>query len=454
MIKKILNSMVDKFRRSESLRKILYTIGVIVIYKLLSHIPLPLLDVSLISQNTTETSNIFQMFLGGGTERFSILSLGIMPYLTATILTQLLTSNSTGADFFRALKNDQNTGITQLNKWTKYFTLIIALLHGTYNIWNLSIMKIYGINIVAGNSTMFFILGIPIVIAGALISIWLSNLISKNGISNGTNVIIFMNIISEASGSIVNTFRKLFEKQIPLQYFLILALFIITLSIIVIFVDRTYYKLRIYNLGSEYINKHDNLKIKLNNSGVMPIIIASYLSHIPQILEMLLRNNGVLSNNFTYFLSFISINTPIYFIVISLLIVFSTINHSEISVDPKDISRQLQEYNIVVMDEQNIRPGLDTEKYIRSIISYIPVVLFTLFVFIGSQIFSLLFNTALGEHFIDISGASILLAVNTATAIFNTAFVKDHASIITQNQCDDFKEVEKQIEESYTITND
>ncbi len=418
MFKSLRKYIVNKWQTSDTLRKAVFTGLIICVYKMLSYIPLAFIDRQLVSRFVDNSVSQFNIFANSGIEKFSIVSLSIMPYISSSILMQLLSSNI-GSDAFRSLKNDNEQGATTIEMYTKYLTIVISLIHGGYTLWEIFYMKVGGLNLVNVNMFVFFFVNLFNIVTGSLICIWLSNLISKKGIGNGVNTIIFVNLINDSIRSNLDVIAAFKNGMMSLNQLLVSIGFIIFMFVFAIIVDNAAYKIKIHPLGIANNEQMKHLKIKLNSSGVMTVILANYISSIPTLIKTFLQKIGYLTSNIERVLAIVSPNTVGNLIFLTVILVFTSLNYSSVALDLKEMTKQLQENNVMVTPgDRDIRPGMQTYQYINSIINNWINAAMLIIIFIGSQVFSSILESEIGFPVIKINGLSILLAVSTAKSLF------------------------------------
>ena len=179
----------------------------IAIYRMTMLIVLPGIDFDIV-KGVANNSNILKtmnFFVGGGIDKCSILALNIMPYISATIVTQFLSSNN-GIDFFRNLKKDKEMGSAKLNLWTQVFTVLIALFNSVYFTGIIFLRSQSDVSPVYIDKYLFFLISIPTLVAGTMLVVWLANQISKFGIGQGTSVILFKKNISNTTGGKISIY--------------------------------------------------------------------------------------------------------------------------------------------------------------------------------------------------------------------------------------------------------
>ncbi len=407
-------------------KKIFLTIIILAIYKMVSMIILPGIDPKVITETAVEKSGFLQtlnVLAGGGIDKCSILAINIMPYITATILTQVLSSRTHGIEYFQNLKNNRELGSAKLNEYTQYFTVLIA---GVSAIFMLS--HIFGITYGSGVSAVFiskvrfFIVAIPILVAGCLFSVWISHQISKYGVGQGTSVLIFANIVSSFSGDMGKIYSMYKKGTLGGNNLLMILILFFTIFLIVIFVEGCSRPIPTIYPGLSGAKVEQSLPLKINNAGVIPPTFASIMVSIPSMLSGALQKLPIAFHTETIdkYISYFNQGGPFYYIFYSLLLFAVTISQTEAVFDPTEISRNLQENGAVIV---RVRPGLDTTRYLRSILNKLNFLagLYLIFICVISEFFCKNFNRTLGTNVLHLSGTSILIMVSVAQLIFKGA---------------------------------
>ncbi len=384
--------------------KLLFVVFILFIFRLLANVPIPGIDASRLGQflEQSQLLGVLNIFSGGGLSNLSLVMLGVGPYITASIILQVLTLVSPK---LKALYSEEGeAGKKKFTQYGRLLTVPLAALQGYSLIYLLSqqgvIDQLYGFALFSN---------IIILIAGALIAMWLGELISEYGIGNGVSMIIFAGIVASLPSSfsqIVSTFDT---TMIPLYIgFLAVAIVVIAGVIFITEAERLVpvtYARQVRGIGQ---SNASYLPIKLNQAGVIPIIFALSILVFPQILGGLLANsdNSTLAS-ISKTLSGFTQDNWLYAAVYFVLVFFFTYFYTAVTFDPKTISDNLQRNGAFV---SGIRPGQSTSEYIGGIISRVTTVgaLFLGVIAILPIITTNLSNT----QAISIGGTSLLIAVS------------------------------------------
>ena len=349
---------------SKDLRnKILFSIGILVLYRLIAHVPVPGVDISglkaLSSRN--ELLQMFSMLTGGSAENFSILLMGISPYINASVIMQLLTVI---VPKLENLSKEGEQGRRKINSYTRWLTLPLAFLqsYGMLILLNSQAQT----SIITDTQDLATVLPIMITLsAGTLLLVWLGEQISERGIGNGISLLIFASIISgipEMVGKGLFLAQEDQEKLIP---FVITVLLTIGLITIVILVTEAQRKIPLTYAGSGMRSKTQQafLPIKINQAGMIPIIFAVALISFPAIIGQFLTNaKSMWLRDFgTMLTSVFQPGTTAYLIAYFLFVVAFTFFYVSITFNPIQVAENIQKRGGYI---PGIRPGTQTSDYL------------------------------------------------------------------------------------------
>lgn len=347
--------------------KILYTLGLLFIYRLGTFVILPGIDPNQLSQLSESGGSglfgIFNMFAGGAFSRASVFALGIMPYISASIVMQLLTI---AVPYFQKMQKEGESGRKKINQITRYGTVFVTLLQSFAYVKYLQFLTGNSILI---NPILFYVSTMTILTAGTIFVMWLGERIQESGIGNGTSLIIMSGIIATLPGAL---YQEVSMKlggsgagllMLIIEFLALAAIVIATIALIqaVRKVPVTYAKKIV---GDTPVGEKSFLPLKVNIAGVMPIIFAQAFLFIPATLIQLFPNliderMGQKLSDFT--------SLP-YTILMFFLVVLFTYFYTALIVNPTQISDDLKRNNGFI---PGVKPGVDTTEYIDSITSKI-----------------------------------------------------------------------------------
>lgn len=350
-------------------KRILMTFLLLAVYRIGIHVPVPGVDGSALAAFFSQAKNtlfgLFDMFSGGGLNRLSIFALGIMPYISASIILQLLTA--VVPELQRLSKEEGAAGRKKITQYTRYLTVVITL--------------IQGIGIAIGLENMTSPTGSPIVYqagwafrlttmitltAGTVFLMWLGEQITEFGIGNGISLIIFAGIIAGLPAALVNSFRLISTGEVTLFKVLFVLLIMVGVLVGIVYVERAMRKIPIQYakrmVGRKlYGGQTSHLPLRLNTAGVIPPIFASSILMFPATVSNF-SNVEWVKRIASYFLP----NTILYSIIYVGLIVFFCYFYTAIIFDPKDIAENLKNHGGFI---PGIRPGQKTKEYIDKVLA-------------------------------------------------------------------------------------
>jgi preprotein translocase subunit SecY len=345
----------------EDLRvKILNTIGFLIIFRLGSYIPLPGVDPNLLSGNQGGLFDLLNTFLGGSWSRASIFALGIMPYISASIVVQLLT---VAVPHFAKMQKEGDSGRKKLNQFTRVLTIAITAAQA-YSYLRVTINA----EAIIYPGLFFTVSSVIILIAGTMFCMWLGERITDKGIGNGISMLIMVGIVSRFPAAIYQEFDAKGMSGALLFLIELMALFFIVVGVIALTqatrrIPVQYAKQVVGN--KLYGGKRDFIPLKLNSAGVMPIIFAQALMFIPPLVAGLWKDSDIGAYVGSTFADFTSWQYNLLFA--SLIIIF-TFFYTAITVPSSDIADNLKRNGGFV---PGIKPGKQTSEFIDSILSRI-----------------------------------------------------------------------------------
>ncbi len=356
--------------------RLLFVLGALIVFRLGSHIPVPGIDpVVLAKLFETQKDGIlgmFNMFSGGALSRFTVFALGIMPYISASIIMQLLTVVSPQLE---QLKKEGENGRRQITKYTRYGTVFLAL----FQALGISIMlegqNVGGQALVFEPGLMFRMTTVVTLVSGTMFLMWLGEQITERGIGNGISIIIFSGIVAGLPHAIGGTLElaRTGAFSIPLVFFLFAATILVTAF--VVFVERGQRKITVNyakrQVGRKvYGGQTTHLPLKLNMAGVIPPIFASSIILFPATLAGWFGS----SDSMTWLKDLgatLSPGQPLYVILYAVAIVFFCFFYTALVFNPKETADNLKKSGAFV---PGIRPGEQTAKYIDRIMARLTLV--------------------------------------------------------------------------------
>lgn len=404
-MKKIITKLKQIWSIDDLRIRIINTLGLLLIYRIGSFITLPGIDPNelgnLAEQGSGGLFGLLNMFAGGAFSRASIFALGIMPYISASIIVQLLT---VAVPYFQRMQKEGEDGRNKMNQITRYLTIIVTALQSIAYLTNLQSevgTAIYNPGV------WFSITSVVIMIAGTMFVMWLGERITDKGLGNGISLIIMVGIISRFPGSLFSEIGFKFDgKGGGLVIFLVEMFALISvIAVVIMLVQGTRkipvnYAKRVQG-NRQFGGMRQYLPMKVNATGVMPIIFAQALMFIPITVAQFLSDSEV-----GYFLQVFSDNTSLaYNLTFALLIIVFTYFYTAITVNPTQIADDLKKNNGFI---PGIKPGKNTSDFIDNVMSRItlPGSLFLALVAIFPSIAIIL---GVNNQFADFFGGTSLL---------------------------------------------
>ena len=357
--------MSDTAQSHDLRNRIFFTLFILSIYRFGTFVPIPGIDPeqlqNMMQSNQKGLLGMFNVFAGGAVSRMAIFALGIMPYISSSIIVQLLTGVS---DYFKNLKSQGELGRQKITQITRYGTVLLATVQG----YGLSVGLESSANLVINPGIFFKITTVTTIVAGTMFLMWLGEQITQRGIGNGISLIIFSGIVAEIPRALVTTFELGRTGAIStLMIIFIFVLLVITIMFIV-FMERALRKILINypkrQMGNKiYGGDSSHLPLKINSAGVIPAIFASALLLLP----VTFSNFNVSQNDtFQTVISFFSQGQPLYMLLYASGIIFFTFFYTSITFNPTETAENLRKYGGFI---PGIRPGESTALYIENILT-------------------------------------------------------------------------------------
>jgi len=350
---------------SDLKNRIIFTVLILCVYRFGTYVPLPGIDPEAL-QSLMETKQkgllgMFNIFSGGAVSRMAIFALGIMPYISSSIIMQLLTGVS---ETFKNLKNQGEIGRKKITQYTRYGTVLLAAVQG------------YGVSVGLENSGTvvidpgfyFKLTTVITLVAGTIFLMWLGEQITQRGIGNGISLIIFSGIVAEIPRALASTFELGRTGALSATTILFLFALVIFTVMFIVFIERAIRKILINypkrQMGTKiYGGESSHLPLKINTAGVIPAIFASALLLLP----ITFSNFGFSeSDTFIDFSSLFSQGKPLYMLLYASGIIFFSFFYTSIVFNPKETAENLRKHGGYV---PGIRPGERTAYFIEDILT-------------------------------------------------------------------------------------
>ena len=345
--------------------RIIFTIFILAVYRFGTFVPLPGIDPDqlkiMMEGNQKGLLGMFNVFAGGAVSRMAIFALGIMPYISSSIIVQLLTGVS---DYFKNLKSQGTIGRQKITQITRYGTVLLATIQG----YGLSVGLESSENLVINPGIFFKVTTVTTIVAGTIFLMWLGEQITQRGIGNGISLIIFSGIVAEIPRALVTTFELGRTGAISSTMIIFIFILLIATIMFIVFMERALRKILITypkrQMGNKmYGGDSSHLPLIINTAGVIPAIFASALLLLPATLT---NFNITENDNVSSFLSFFSQGQPLYMILYASGIIFFTFFYTSLVFNPDETAENLRKYGGFV---PGIRPGESTARYIEEILT-------------------------------------------------------------------------------------
>ena len=351
---------------SQDLRnRIFFTLFILSVYRFGTFVPIPGIDPEqlqiMMEGNQKGLLGMFNVFAGGAVSRMAIFALGIMPYISSSIIVQLLTGVS---DYFKNLKSQGEIGRQKITQITRYGTVLLATVQG----YGLSVGLESSANLVINPGVFFKITTVTTIVAGTMFLMWLGEQITQRGIGNGISLIIFSGIVAEIPRALVTTFELGRTGAISTTMIIFIFILLVATIMFIVFMERALRKILINypkrQMGNKiYGGDSSHLPLKINSAGVIPAIFASALLLLPVTFS---NFNASQNETFQTIVSFFSQGQPLYMLLYASGIIFFTFFYTSITFNPVETAENLRKYGGFI---PGIRPGESTALYIDNILT-------------------------------------------------------------------------------------
>lgn len=366
----MIQTFLNLFKNKEIRGKILFTLAMLFIYSLGSSIPVPGVDADLLSASIGSNSILNMMnLLGGGTlERLSIFAMGVGPYITASIVIQLLSMDV--IPYLSELSKSGQTGRVKLDKITRYLGVVLSFIQSFTMV--MSFDNLY--HVMTASDIGTYLYTATVLTAGTMFLLWIGDRISQKGIGNGISIIIFAGIVSNMPFNYAQVYNVLvdtsnqtamFNGLIQFVLYLIVNLLIIILVVIMQLAVR---KIPIQYTNSSVAHSNNNmnfLPLKINSASVIPVIFAQAIITSPQIILSFINQEAYQSLS-----NFLSLSKPFGLALYAVLTVLFTFFYTNMQVNPDQIAENLNKSGAYI---PGVRPGNETKEYLKKVLNRITV---------------------------------------------------------------------------------
>ena len=360
--------MIDKVRTifniPELRSKIIYTLSILIVVRVGAHIPIPGVDANALAgafERLQDTLfGLFNMFVGGAFEKASLFSLGIMPYISASIIIQLMGSV---LPYFQRLQKEGEAGRKKITQITRYGTVLIA----TMQSYGVTVFLEKELQVVVNPGPLFVFTAIISMVTGTILLMWMGERVTERGIGNGISLIIMVGIISSLPFVIGNEIRAVIAgEKLFISELVLMGIMFLVICFVVLLTQGTrkipvQYAKRVVG-RKVYGGQNTHIPLRVNTAGVMPIIFAQSIMFIPSTVSTFFTDSDFSTSIMRWF----SFEHPVYWIFFGLMIIFFTYFYTAIAFDPIQVSSQMKQQGGFI---PGVRPGKKTSEFIDNILS-------------------------------------------------------------------------------------
>ena len=361
-------TLVNAFKDRSLRIKIFITLGLLLVYRIGCYIPVPGLDFNSVQSAVTGNNNtilqIMNVVSDGSLAQGTLFALGILPFINSFIIMQLLTLIIPPLE---RMSKEGDAGRAKITQITRYVAILLAIVQGIGIV--VTFHNSGAIEPTFGSEAVSGAIIILILTAGSTLVMWLSERITEYGIGNGSSMIIFIGIVASFATSLVSAFGTLGDQPDNIWYILGYLILVLVMFLLIVFIDGSERRIKV-NYAKQvkgnkmYGGQSTYIPMKVNASGVMPIIFASAFLMFPQmILSFFPQDNSVV----LFYVKYLGAGTAVYYIFTFIFIIFSYF-YAQIQFNPIDVARNLQQYGGTI---QGVRPGKPTSEYLAKINSRI-----------------------------------------------------------------------------------
>jgi len=359
-------------KADELKKRLWFTVGALIIYRLGTYLPLPGIDpgalADIFSQQSSGILGMFDMFSGGALSRMTIFALNIMPYITASIIMQLMTAIVPSLE---ALKKDGESGRKMINQYTRYLTVLLATVQG----YGIAVGLESASGVVDDPGLFFRVTTVVTLVGGTLFLMWLGEQITSRGVGNGISLIIFAGIVANLPTALAGTLEL--GRTGALSSLLIVLLFVMAAAVIafIVFIERSVRKILVQYPKRQHGNKvfggdQSFLPLKINVPGVIPPIFASSLLLMPVSIINLTGGQAGGADWLVALNAMLGRGQPLYLLIYVSMIVFFAFFYTAIVFNPEDTAENLRKYGGYI---PGIRPGKSTADYLDFVLTRLTV---------------------------------------------------------------------------------
>lgn len=370
----MLDFFKNVFKKGELRRRVIFTLGMLFVFRLGAAITIPSINADALTAGATNNGilGIMNMLGGGMLERFSIFSLGVSPYITASIIIELLSMDV--IPILTQWQKEGNTGKKKKDKVTRYVTLVLAAIQGG----SLTYAFDKGYNILTSSSIWTYVYVVVVMMAGSMFAMWIGDQITQKGVGNGTSLLIFTGIVSNLPNNFITTFNNVVTLDKGAQtaalgiiWYILFVIVYLAIVIFVVFNEGAVRKIPIMYATSSNTKMRTkdstHMPIKINSSGVLPVIFASSVLAAPRTIISFMKSTDVTK----MIDSILNYQQPVGFCLYLIMIVLFAFFYSNLQIDAHKISDDLKKNGGSI---PGVRTGKDTERFISTVLNRVTVV--------------------------------------------------------------------------------
>lgn len=391
-------TLKNAFKTKEIRVKIWLTLALILVYRIGCYVPVPTFDAAAMTK-AAEFGNdflgILNIITGGSMQNATIFALGVLPFINSSIIMQLL---ALVIPALERLSKEGDEGREKLTQITRIVAIVLAIVQaiGIVVGFKAYIRPIFSFEVSAENPILTMALTIVLLTAGSVMVMWLSERITEYGIGNGTSIIIFIGILSTAGTTMAKAFRMVGDNWVYIWNILGFIALVVAIFVFIVFMDGAERRIAVqYSKqikgNKMYGGQTTYIPIRVNGSGVMPIIFASSLLMFPQMIIQLFFNN---TDAAVWYARYMGSGTAVYYVLLALFILGFSYFYAQIQFNPDDVSRNIQQYGGFI---PGIRAGKPTSDFLRKINNRITL-FGAIFLMIISLIPTFLFMALSGQY--------------------------------------------------------
>jgi preprotein translocase subunit SecY len=371
ILKSFFANLRNIFKIPELRRRVLITLALILVYRIGRHVPTPGVDGAALTAFFEDQKGtlfgLFDLFSGGNMKRATIFALGIMPYISSSIIFQLLV---TVIPYLEKLSKEGDAGRKKITQYTRYGTVVLSVIQSmSISLW-LETLRPEGISVVPDAGWDFRLMTVLTMTAGTAFIMWLGEKITEFGIGNGISLIIFAGIIAAMPGGTLKVFNNLIHGEMHIGVFIILILIMVAVVMAIVFMQAGQRRIRVQYAKrikgrKVYGGQSTHIPLRVNTAGVIPVIFASSIIMFPQTILTFVGGQGGIVEQIAAYLRPGEIG---YIVLDVILIVFFTYFYTAVVLNPVDMAENMKKYGGYI---PGIRPGKKTAEFIDRILTRI-----------------------------------------------------------------------------------